>query len=201
MSVEPELDASHRGRQILVLAAEQFAEKGAKATTMRQIAAAAGMKAGSIYHHFASKDEMLVAILGDYLDDLNRSYRKEMEAGHAAADLIRTLIVTSLRTSDRHPHAAEIYQAEQHYLRQQAETFAGVLKAGRQSQAVWSKAIQIGYDDGTFRQDVPVDTFHRLLRDALWLSVRWYQPTSEYPVDVFASDIASVFLDGFLPRV
>ena len=200
MSIEPALDSTQRARQILLLAAEQFAEKGAKATTMRQIAAAAGMKAGSIYHHFASKDEMLVAILGDYLDDLNRSYRKEFEAGHGSEELIRVLIVTSLRASSRHPHAAEIYQAEQHYLRQESETFGAILVAGRESQAVWTEALQLGYKDGTFRKDVPVETFHRLLRDALWLSVRWYQPSDEYPLDGFANDIASVFLDGFLAR-
>jgi len=200
MSVESTVDSSQRGRQILLLAAEQFAEKGAKATTMRQIAAAAGMKAGSIYHHFSSKDEMLVAILGDYLDDLNQSYREVLAAGHGAADLIRTLIITSLHASARHPHAAEVYQAEQPYLRRQPEVFERIIRAGRESQAVWSEAIQIGYDDGTFRQEIPVETFHRLLRDALWLSVRWYQPTEAYPLDAFAGDIASVFLDGLLPR-
>ncbi len=39
--------------------AKLFATRGYKATTMRDIAAESGMKAGSLYYHFASKQELL----------------------------------------------------------------------------------------------------------------------------------------------
>lgn len=190
-------ETGDRASQILRTAAELFARSGAKTATMRQIAAAVGVKAGSIYHHFPSKDDILVGILGTYLEDLNASYLREMQSGKESAELIRSLIEVSLRVSGRHPHAAEIYQAEQEYLRQQPEIFAEVIAAGRQSQVVWTDAIQQGYDDKTFRHDIPVDTFHRLLRDAMWMSVRWYRPSGDYTTASFANDIASVFLDGY----
>jgi TetR/AcrR family transcriptional regulator, cholesterol catabolism regulator len=45
--------------ELLAVAAQCFATRGYAATSMRDIAADADLLAGSIYHHFASKDEML----------------------------------------------------------------------------------------------------------------------------------------------
>ena len=50
---------SGRRMELLAAAAQRFAMRGYAATSMRDIAADAGLLAGSMYHHFASKDEML----------------------------------------------------------------------------------------------------------------------------------------------
>jgi TetR/AcrR family transcriptional regulator, cholesterol catabolism regulator len=38
------------------------------------------------------------------------------------------------------------------------------------------------------------------MRDAVWLSVRWFKPTRDYPIARFAEDCTSLFLDGLAPR-
>jgi len=43
-------------------AARLFAERGYAATSMRDIAAACGMLPGSLYYHFAAKEDLLVAV-------------------------------------------------------------------------------------------------------------------------------------------
>jgi TetR/AcrR family transcriptional regulator, cholesterol catabolism regulator len=68
---EPELDLaappatkSERTRQgVLDAAAHLFASKGYADTSMSDIAAEAGIKAGSVYYHFASKDELVYEVL------------------------------------------------------------------------------------------------------------------------------------------
>ncbi len=52
---------NRRGR-LLDAAAKLFRERGYHNTSMRDIARAVGMLSGSIYYHFASKDEMLLAV-------------------------------------------------------------------------------------------------------------------------------------------
>ena len=47
--------------KILDAALELFQKKGFEQTTMRDVAAAAGMATGAAYHHFASKDAMVMA--------------------------------------------------------------------------------------------------------------------------------------------
>jgi AcrR family transcriptional regulator len=52
-----------RRTQILTAAAKLFAEKGFHKTTTKEIAEAADVAEGTIYNYFASKDELLIAII------------------------------------------------------------------------------------------------------------------------------------------
>jgi AcrR family transcriptional regulator len=49
--------------RLLVAAVKLFGERGVEATSMRDLASAAGIQAPSIYNHFGSKEELLEAAL------------------------------------------------------------------------------------------------------------------------------------------
>ena len=51
-----------RRRQIMQEAAKLFGSRGFEATTIRDIAAAAGILGGSIYYHFSSKEDIFLAV-------------------------------------------------------------------------------------------------------------------------------------------
>ena len=53
-----------------------FAERGLRATTVRDIADSAGILSGSLYHHFDSKEEMVDEVLRDFLDWLFERYQQ-----------------------------------------------------------------------------------------------------------------------------
>jgi AcrR family transcriptional regulator len=54
--------AAIRRRQVLTVASELFAKRGFEATSIRDIATAAGMMSGSLYYHFASKEDLYIAV-------------------------------------------------------------------------------------------------------------------------------------------
>lgn len=56
----PEVDTDER---VLLAAGKLFREKGFSATTVREIASAAEMLPGSLHYRFASKDDLLVALM------------------------------------------------------------------------------------------------------------------------------------------
>ena len=56
-------DAQTGRRRVLDASASLFVAQGYSGTTLRQIAAEAGIKAGSVYHHFDSKEDLFVAVL------------------------------------------------------------------------------------------------------------------------------------------
>lgn len=64
----PRADTARAPRQdnrrvaILDASAALFARRGFHATSLRDIAAAAGMLPGSVYYHFASKEDLLLAV-------------------------------------------------------------------------------------------------------------------------------------------
>lgn len=54
--------SDNRIQEVLDAAANLFAKRGYAATSMRDIALAVNMLSGSLYYHFASKKELLVAV-------------------------------------------------------------------------------------------------------------------------------------------
>ncbi|OYX21679.1 MAG: hypothetical protein B7Z09_00165 [Brevundimonas diminuta] len=66
--------------RLLELAADLFRENGYAATTMRDIADAGGMKAGSLYYHFSSKDEILDGVLERGIGEAIRGFEAAMAA-------------------------------------------------------------------------------------------------------------------------
>ncbi len=74
-SESPSQPASRRD-ELLVLAAAMFAERGLKATTVRDIADSAGILSGSLYHHFKSKEQMVEEVTRDFLDWLFSRYEE-----------------------------------------------------------------------------------------------------------------------------
>jgi len=70
------VEASGR-RGVLDAAAELFVTHGYEGTTLRKIAAAAGIKAGSIYHHFDSKEALFLAVLRDGMTVMVDAFDRE----------------------------------------------------------------------------------------------------------------------------
>ena len=64
-ATRPSPRADNRLPQILDAAARLFSRKGFGYASMRDIAGAAGMLPGSLYYHFASKEELLVAVYAE----------------------------------------------------------------------------------------------------------------------------------------
>ena len=188
-----------RRSDILASAAELFARKGVGATTVREIADAVGMLSGSLYHHFESKDAIVAEILTGYLRAIQDHYTAVLASGKGPADSLHDLVLTSLQVASEQPQATTIYQNERPYLRERPR-FADVLAGAADIQRTWLLVIEKGVAEGSFRADIAPRVFYRLIRDAVWLSVRWHHPAGEYPTSQLADDITAVFLDGFSAR-
>ncbi len=67
--------ADNRLPAVLDAAARLFAEKGYVATSMRDIAVACGMLPGSLYYHFAAKEDLLAAVYERGVQALRDSVR------------------------------------------------------------------------------------------------------------------------------
>lgn len=192
-------EALDRRQRIIDSAAASFASRGVAATTVRQIADEVGILSGSLYHHFASKEAIVEAIISPYLDELRERYRQVLAGSADPATRLRDLVAASLATAAAHPHATEIYQNDVNYLRG-FERFAFLGDVQRDVRAAWLGVISEGVATGAFRSDVDPPVFYRLIRDAVWLSVRWFHPSADYPVSRLADQCTAVFLNGLAAR-
>ena len=180
---------------ILERAADLFAKQGVSATTVREIAEAVGILSGSLYHHFASKDEIVDAIVSSFLDDLVARYDEGLAATTDPRERLVTLVEASIATSADHPHATEIYQSDTRY-QGAADGETVVRQAAQSVRRAWIKVLEEGQAAGVFRDDVPVKVIYPLLRDGLWLTTRWFVPTKSYGYAELAQDYVRVFLEG-----
>ncbi|BBD99488.1 TetR/AcrR family transcriptional regulator [Sphingobium amiense] len=69
-----------RRREILEIAAQLFARKGYRGTSMRDIGVAAGVLGGSLYHHIKSKDALFVELHNAALDAAEERIAQAVEA-------------------------------------------------------------------------------------------------------------------------
>jgi TetR/AcrR family transcriptional regulator, cholesterol catabolism regulator len=192
-------EVQDRRELILSTAAEMFARRGLRATTVRQIADAVGVFSGSLYHYFPSKDAIIDELLTRYLDAIRSRYAAVVVGKKRPAETLRDLVVTSLEIAEEHPHAQAIYQNEGQFMREMSG-FEHVQTAVTDVQHTWLQVIEAGVADGSFRRDIPPRVFYRLIRDAVWLSIRWHKSDGPYTTPQLAEDITSIFLDGFAAR-
>src|SRR3954467_10079103 len=92
-----------RRDELLQLAATMFAERGLRATTVRDIADSAGILSGSLYHHFASKEEMVDEVLRGFLDWLFERYQQTVATQPNPLERLKGLFMASFEAiEDRH---------------------------------------------------------------------------------------------------
>lgn len=184
-----------RREVILERAAGLFAKQGVAGTTVREIAEAVGILSGSLYHHFASKDDIVEAIVYGFTSDLVRRYDAVLAGSQDPHDQLQGLVRASMQTVAEHPHATEIYQNDARYL-QASGAPADVRQHARAVRGAWIQVLEDGVAAGAFRSDVPVKVIYPLLRDGLWLTARWFTPSKAYGYDDLAHDYVKVFVQG-----
>lgn len=83
--------ASRYGR-ILAVAARLFASEGYEATSLRHLAYECGIKAGSLYYHIDSKEELLLEICNDSLTQLIAKTQSSLKTGATVSCFIKAFL-------------------------------------------------------------------------------------------------------------
>jgi TetR/AcrR family transcriptional regulator, cholesterol catabolism regulator len=164
-----------RRDELLALAATMIAERGLRATTVRDIADRAGILSGSLYHHFSSKEEMVDEVLRGFLDWLFVRYQEIIDTEPNPLERLKGLFMASFEAIEDHHAQVVIYQDEAKRLSGQPR-FSYVEERNRQQRKMWVDVLNQGIEEGYFRPDIDVDLVYRFIRDTTWVSVRWYQP-------------------------
>jgi len=173
------------GRQgILLAAASVFAERGYSATTLRNIADHAGIKAGSVYHHFSSKDELFATVLDHGMTAMDEAFDRGDGSlcGQVRAHLgalfehgpYTTAHVTAFFTTPADVREASVPHRDSYEAKWQ-RLLAGLLP----------------------RLDDDQVQLHRLLLlGAMNSTVEWFDPTGDVTLDQLAHLVTEQFLHG-----
>ncbi len=94
--------AARRGR-VIRAALELGAEGGYDAVQMRDVATRAEVALGTIYRYFPSKDALLLAVMVQWLGDLEQRVTRHPPSGATTVDRIMDVLTRALRAMDRDP--------------------------------------------------------------------------------------------------
>jgi AcrR family transcriptional regulator len=172
-------------------AARVFAERGIGAASIETIVAAAGFTRGAFYSNFASKDDLIVAMLEDHVER-SIAHHRELLARHRTPDdyvaalratersrhdplgqaplLHMELILYVARAEKRRPELAKRLRARRKLV---AEIVSSTMQAAGTGvrDPAWASAMLLALEDG-FRlhrlidpDSTPADSFFRAVND------------------------------------
>ena len=163
---------------MLDAAARRFARQGFRATTIRDVAGDAGMLPGSIYYHFASKNDLLLAVYEEGVKRIAANVDQAVAGATGPWARLEAASTAHLSTVlDRSDYAQVIVRV----LPQDAEAVSGRLVALRDQ-------YEARFENLVIDLKLPSEADRRNLRLFLlgalnWAQV-WYRPGAEAPADI-----------------
>lgn len=180
--------------RVLDAAAELFVRQGYVGTTLRQIAAAAGIKAGSIYHHFESKESLFVAVLNDGIVVMIDAFDEALDM-LAAADEVAAHVQEHVRS-----HLSAIFENGPYttahvtsFFSAPAEVRSAVVPKRDSYEQKWNQLFEELFP----AVDAKELRLRRLiLFGAMNATAEWFDPAGSLSVDQLAATISDQFLHG-----
>ena len=188
---------SERTRQrILDAAARTFRDKGYAATTLNDIANAARLRAGSIYYHFESKEQILEEVFDIGIKRISDAVIRDVGAlpdDAPPSEKIRVGMETHLRTLLQHgPYAsANIRVFGQSPRSVQLKT----MRLREVYEDFWRDLFTEAREAGEIERNFDLSLIRMFLFGALNWTVEWYKP-GKRTLSEFAEEVWTVLFHG-----
>ncbi|MGF7162509.1 AcrR family transcriptional regulator [Rhodoligotrophos appendicifer] len=172
-----EIEAIGVRRQILNAAALLLRLKGYEATTTRAIATEVGIKGGSIYHHFPSKDAIVEAVVNEGVLVVYNAVAKALDSLPKDAtprQRLEAAIKGHLLSSLEHSNYTSASIRAFAFLPQAVRSGCRVER--RRYETLWEGLVQELYDAKLIDPSISPDSVRLLLLGALNWAGEWYRP-------------------------
>ena len=185
---------------ILRVAAQLFRQQGYSATTLRQIADKAGMKAGSIYYHFDSKtailDEILELGLQRVFDAVKTSVNDLGKGSHRnkISAAIKTHLVALLQESVYTSANIRIYGQLPERIKKRHRPLR------RAYAKYWDDMLVDAQRAGEIRPEILIVPLRRFILGAMNWTVEWFDARKNSSVQDLADRTTLLIFNGILPR-
>jgi len=184
--------------RVLLEAARLFRHHGYAATTLREVADAAGVKAGSIYYHFESKEQILGEVLDKGITIVADAVRTRIGALPESA-LWRDRIAAGI---EGHLwgmlHYGDFTSANIRIYGQIPISAKNRHRVVRRAYAdYWDRLFESARASGELRQDTNTAMIRLFVIGALNWTVEWYNPQRGSFQD-FSRQITAIVFDGIL---
>lgn len=177
---------------LLDAAVQVIGQRGYHGTSVRDIADAAGVSAGSLYNHFGSKHELLVVILDRGLDQLIAASEQALyDAPADPVSRLRALVDAHVTAHARRPLESYIGNSELRSL--SAEARALIVSKRDAQQRMFARVIRDGVNRGVFTASDPAAAT-RFIVTACTAVASWYRPGGRSAIPDLVRDYQALSL-------
>ncbi|MES3015944.1 MAG: TetR/AcrR family transcriptional regulator [Pseudomonadota bacterium] len=194
-----EADTATRER-ILLEAARLFRHHGYAATTLREVADASGIKAGSIYYHFESKEQILGEVLDKGIQVVADAVRQRVDALPESATARQRIAAAIEGHLWGLLHHGDFTSANIRIYGQIPTAAKNSHRKIRRSYAdYWDRLLEDALKRGELRVDTSTAVIRLFVIGALNWTVEWYNPQKGSFAD-FAKQVTAIVFDGTFTR-
>jgi AcrR family transcriptional regulator len=178
---------------IIEAAAQIFRQKGYHAASMQDIADAVGLQKASLYHHVASKQDILLEILDHALDILIHDMQAVIDGGGPPEEQLRAAMRAYVTRVTQEASLAAVLQLEHRNLEPRKRA-AHIARRDRYDQ-LWRGLVRRGVERNVFRAVDERMVAFALLGVQNWI-ITWYRPDGSLTPTEIADQFADLFLAG-----
>ena len=182
---------SARRSELTREAARLFAERGYHGTSIGDLAEALGVQKASLYHHFASKQELLYATMREGADAFHRAL-DAIPDSLPASERIRLAMRAHLRVVADQLDVATVFVREWRYL--DGDRRDEILAERRRYEERFRALFREGRERGDLRTDLDDAAAALLVLSALNWAYTWLTPGRD--TDELADRFFALLLDG-----
>ncbi|HEY0813552.1 MAG TPA: TetR/AcrR family transcriptional regulator [Pseudonocardia sp.] len=199
MPVSPTRADAQRAR-VLAASVEIFGTRGYRATSMNEIAAGVGLSKPTLYHYFRNKEELLVRIYSDVLDESLRMARGIVAAAPTPLDGLRDLLVARVVYTCENRELLKICFEEEDELRPDLAEELLLRRRAFDGVAVATLEQHLAAHPEVHLQMTPTVFINMCLGAVNW-TYKWYRSTGPRTPRELGEDIACALLSVVTPDV
>ncbi len=182
---------SARREELTRIAARLFAEQGYQGTSLADLAEALGVQKASLYHHIASKEDLLWEVAWEGAEAFHAGL-DGVPAAAPAAERIRLALRAHLAVVGQQLDVATVFVREWRYLSD--ERRGRFLAERRRYEERIRELFRAGVEESQLRTDLDVSTAALLFLSAANWAYTWLRPGA--PTDELADRLYAAMLDG-----
>ena len=192
---------SLRREAIVEIAKNLFAQKGYRTTSMRDIALASDLLAGSLYSHFRSKAHLLELAILPFYDELIPEQQAALDLDVPGADRMRDMVRRVLVVCAAHDAELTILHYDWSHL-VEIDELADLVERSNETLDLWERVIAVGVADGSLRPSVSAETTVRVITSSIHgvLDRRRFgtlkAARADHDVQALADELVTALVDG-----
>jgi TetR/AcrR family fatty acid metabolism transcriptional regulator len=191
----PRQKSDDKRRRILQAAVKVFAQKGYHRARVSEIARRADVADGTIYLYFRNKEDILVCLFDEVMEEHLQRARAELATVQGAPARLRAIARHHLRVLGGNRDLAVVFQVELRQSTQFMERFTASWL--RDYFGLVGQVIEAGQRDGSFRRDLPLKLATKVFFGALdELVTSWIVGGKDYDLCRLADPMVELFLHG-----